>query len=292
MAKHGQQSDERQAKCCGVVEEGVARSREKRERRREKAQPWIVLKMTVGIALAIMGYAFYVYIGRLCVPMIRHDTGAIPGGRGTGIAFLVIFCFLAVMMLWTYAMVVFIGPGEARNFFIHFCQWAGLFCVWVFATMLANVIKAGPNPLVSIDPQEIVIIALAFMFIWFTVALLATHTHMILINQTTVETLNASRMKERESTVLGRLHAWNQCGAKRLTKRQWDEEWGRIGKEGNLWWLGDARKNWEAVMGDKWYQWFLPLGRTPGDGLTFPTNPRFDEEGRWRRRSEWPAELR
>lgn len=40
--------------------------------------------MTIGITLGLMGYTFYVYIGRLCIPMIRHDDGAIPGGRGTG----------------------------------------------------------------------------------------------------------------------------------------------------------------------------------------------------------------
>lgn len=82
MAKNGRMPDE--AKCCGVVEESVSRSREKRDKRREKPQPWIVLKMTIGLTLGIMGYAFYVYIGRLCLPMIRHNDGAINGGRKTG----------------------------------------------------------------------------------------------------------------------------------------------------------------------------------------------------------------
>ncbi len=38
--------------------------------------------------------------------------------------------------------------------------------------------------------------------------------------------------------------------------KQWDAEWGRIGKEGHMWWLGSARKNWEATMGDKAWMWF------------------------------------
>ena len=95
----------------------------------------------------------------------------------------------------------------------------------------------------------------SFLFIWFTVALLATHARLITMNWSTVEQLNTSRMKERETRVLSRLHAWYQFDAKRRTKQEWDEQWGRIGKEGNLYWLGSARKNWEAVMGDKWYQW-------------------------------------
>lgn len=44
--------------------------------------------------------------------------------------------------------------------------------------------------------------------------------------------------------------------AKRRTRKQWDEEWGRIGCEGNLWWLGSYRANWEAVMGHHVWGWF------------------------------------
>ena len=36
----------------------------------------------------------------------------------------------------------------------------------------------------------------------------------------------------------------------------------------------------------------VPVGRGLSDGLTYPVNPRFDEEGRWRRRADWPEELR
>ena len=36
----------------------------------------------------------------------------------------------------------------------------------------------------------------------------------------------------------------------------------------------------------------VPIGRSEGDGLTFPVNPRFDADGRWRRRKDWPPELR
>lgn len=56
--------------------------REERERR-TKPQPWIVQKLAVGIVFAIAGYAWYVYIGRFCVPMIRKDSNAL-GGRNLG----------------------------------------------------------------------------------------------------------------------------------------------------------------------------------------------------------------
>jgi len=36
----------------------------------------------------------------------------------------------------------------------------------------------------------------------------------------------------------------------------------------------------------------VPIGRSMNDGLTYAVNPRYDTEGRWRRRTEWPKELR
>lgn len=44
--------------------------------------------------------------------------------------------------------------------------------------------------------------------------------------------------------------------AKKRTLRQWDAEWGRIGREGNIWWMGSKRQNWEAVMGRNIWWWF------------------------------------
>ncbi|KAI0092352.1 DHHC palmitoyltransferase-domain-containing protein [Irpex rosettiformis] len=438
-----------EAKCCGVVQE----ARERSEERRNKPQPWIVLKMSVGIALAIIGYASYVYIGRFCVPMIRHNTGPLQG-RKTGIPFLIIFCILLVIMLWTYVMVVLIPPGSARDYvqktptpvyerpedvprwwdstsdldaghyqyvpegnteprhshaegstlhsetrgpekpgnhvqnagvtdamhsmavahvranahpssssppnhnpqgsglpmrytrsppktpilrpnyrychkegfvkpprahhcracgtcilkydhhcpwigqcvgarnhkyFVHFLQWGSLFCEWTFATLVAGVVSEGRED--DLDPQYIVVIALSALFTLFTLALLMTHIFLIVFNQSTVEQMRASDMKERENAKLSRMYAWYQFGAKRRTQKQWDDEWGRINEEGNLWWLGSIRENWISVMGTSKWGWFLPVGHSLTDGLHWVPNPRHDEEGRWRPRHEWPAAL-
>jgi palmitoyltransferase len=79
-----------------------------------------------------------------------------------------------------------------------------------------------------------------------------------------------------------------------------------------MWWLGSKRENWEAVMGRNIWWWFreprlqhltlsldrlfmlllVPIGHSLSDGETYPVNPRFDSEGRWRRRAEWPSGLR
>ena len=79
MAPNGSGTAQPEHKCCGVVEE----AREKRAARRAKAQPLIIRKFAIFMTVALTSYAFYVYIGRLCVPMIRRDPGAL-GGRGMG----------------------------------------------------------------------------------------------------------------------------------------------------------------------------------------------------------------
>ena len=64
----------------------VEEAMEKREARRNKPQPWIMRKLAVFMTIGIIAYAWYVYVGRLCVPMIRRDAGAL-GSRGLGSEF-------------------------------------------------------------------------------------------------------------------------------------------------------------------------------------------------------------
>lgn len=112
------------------------------------------------------------------------------------------------------------------------------------------------------------------MFTLFTVALLASQVHLILLNTTTVEHLGMQRMRDRERSVLAQMisrpcscssepvYADATSGllpsgrspvrvlaSRRRIVKQWDAEWGKIETEGNLWWLGSKRANWEATMG-------------------------------------------
>ncbi|CDO68748.1 hypothetical protein BN946_scf184989.g14 [Trametes cinnabarina] len=182
----------------------------------------------------------------------------------------------------------------ARNhrFFLIFLFWALLFCIWTFSTSVAlNARAASQRTFFNVDGQQVAIMALSGLFIIFTGVLVASHVDLIMHAQSTVESLGVRRMREREKRVLARLHPWWDFRGKRATRKQWDQEWGRIGKEGHPWWLGSARRNWEATMGDRAWMWFLPIGKSPDDGLSYELNPRFDNEGRWRPRKEWPKEL-
>jgi palmitoyltransferase len=110
----------------------------------------------------------------------------------------------------------------------------------------------------------------------FTLVMLSTHFVLISTNQTTLEHFNASTTKDREKVVLDEMHSTCAfrcvpfyprchtliylCGdgylrAKRRTRQAWDAEYGRIGREGNMWWLGSIRANWEQVFGPKTWTW-------------------------------------
>ncbi|PFH50212.1 hypothetical protein AMATHDRAFT_145711 [Amanita thiersii Skay4041] len=457
-------------KCCGVVEEAAYRAQSKRA---NKPQPWIVLKFMVFVTLGIMGYAAYVYIGRLCVPFIKSRLDR----RGTGIALLVVFLILFCWMLWSYARIIFTSPGYARDhvptthqplsfrnppppstftdhsvrpvninhfqeplsnprpshknepslsttlesrlspvdsvrghsyeeillrsgtemtnshaeeqrdssvgvqdtnpasatvekpvrkrhcwfmgnpsrprtyvsrrppttavllaenrycardsvikpyrahhcrncgtcvlkydhhcpwigqcvgarnhkFFLNFTQAAVVCCTYIFATLLVYTIHDAIVLDAEIDPQKVVIIALAGLFAIFTGTLTIAHTLLMLKSQTTIESMIIQGMKRRESESLNKAFSCCDFRGKWHIRREWDMEWGDLDTEANIWWLGSKRKGWEDVMGLNKLGWLLPIGRSLNDGLTYPVNPRFDDDGRWRRRSEWPSELR
>ncbi|KAJ7607527.1 DHHC palmitoyltransferase-domain-containing protein [Roridomyces roridus] len=179
----------------------------------------------------------------------------------------------------------------ARNhkFFLNFALATFALTSYTFASLLAfNVHRDG-----DVDPQEVVIIALAAFFALFTSTLAVAHTRLILLSQTTVESYTVQTLKEREADGLriAGLKEWD-CRAKRQALASYDAEWGAPNTEGNLWWAGSKRKGWEDVMGASVWGWIFPIGAPLGDGLHYVPNPRFDADGRWRRRSEWPAELR
>ncbi|KDR78257.1 hypothetical protein GALMADRAFT_245344 [Galerina marginata CBS 339.88] len=184
----------------------------------------------------------------------------------------------------------------ARNhkFFLNFCQATMVLTSYMLGTLVAYTVVGSnsPSPGTDINPQEIVVIALAALFLLFTSLLAISHTNMILRGQTTVESMQIRSFQEREERTLAKAFSWWEFGAKKQKTREWDQEWGRPSKEGYIWWKGSAYIEWVDVMGRNWLGWILPIGRSGSDGVVYPVNPRFDSEGRWQRRSEWPEELR
>ncbi|ORY92807.1 DHHC palmitoyltransferase-domain-containing protein [Leucosporidium creatinivorum] len=187
----------------------------------------------------------------------------------------------------------------ARNYkyFYNFLQSSTLYTLFVFLTLLiANTrplhLPSRSRP--TIDAQQVAIIAIAGFFFLFTGSLFTAHTRLMLLNMTTIEEIGMNRIKSRERSALNRVHGFWGWRAKRQTVAEWNQQWGRLGREGNLWWLGSKRANWEMVMGQRKLGWFVPIpaSPTPDDGLSYVPNPRFSKEGYWRERKEWPVELR
>ncbi|GAA5842481.1 hypothetical protein JCM11251_007326 [Rhodosporidiobolus azoricus] len=190
----------------------------------------------------------------------------------------------------------------ARNYkyFYNFLQYSSTYCLFVFLTLLiAQTLPLGTfdpptRPYPGADGQQIAIIAVSFLFFLFTGSLFFAHTRLILRNMTTIEEISMNRMKQRERTALNSAYGFWALREKSKIRKAWNRQWGRHGKEGNLWWLGSKRANWEAVMGKDKLPWLFPIPArpTPDDGLYYPPNPRFSKEGCWRPRREWPKELR
>ncbi|KAK4046981.1 oligomeric, coiled-coil, peripheral membrane protein [Microbotryomycetes sp. JL201] len=164
------------------------------------------------------------------------------------------------------------APAVTRDY----AHWSSIYLVFVLvADLLALTLPSGANGFTP-DAQVIVVIALAALFALFTLSLWVAHTRLILLNMTTIEEMALARIKARERSALtgefGLLHPlriWR-------TRKAWDAQWGRLSREGNLWWLGSARANWEMVMGKRKLGWFLPIRARPeqDDGLSYQPNPR------------------
>ncbi|KAG8800676.1 hypothetical protein FRC20_009620 [Serendipita sp. 405] len=184
----------------------------------------------------------------------------------------------------------------------------------------------------GLDGNMLALTVITGLLLFFSLTMLITHVWLLRHNASTVEWHGYQDMKERERALISQILPVCEClgmgahenggllgggsGGRRegsgfgkdnvreklglpssfkgrvALRKRWDDEWGRIGKEGNLWWLGSPRKNWEAVMGRNPWTWFLPVGDTSKVGLDYPLNPRFDQRGRWMPRRDWPLELR
>lgn len=56
-------------------------SRRRGRRRNKGPKPWFVMKLSIAVAAAIIAYAGYVYIGRLCIPMIKRERNSLGSRR-------------------------------------------------------------------------------------------------------------------------------------------------------------------------------------------------------------------
>lgn len=131
------------------------------------------------------------------------------------------------------------------------------YTLFVFVTLLiALTLPLHYSRPDHVDGQKTAITAIGFLFAFFCGSLLAAHTRLILLNVTTIEELSMNRMKARERLALASVYPWWDVKSRKATVAAWDEEWGRIGRELNPWWLGSRRLNFEMVMGKNKLGWF------------------------------------
>lgn len=84
--------------CIGLrtqIQASADRQREARERRNELPQPWIVRKLAVFMVFGLLGFAYYVYVVRFCIKMIRKQSNA-KGNRAQGSEFISSWTAIAI----------------------------------------------------------------------------------------------------------------------------------------------------------------------------------------------------
>jgi palmitoyltransferase len=139
--------------------------------------------------------------------------------------------------------------------------------------LVATIVKdIGHKDIVTtmaVNPQLIVLLVFSALFAVFSTGMFFTHLILLSRNASTVEWHSIQNMREQEQAFLSTAFPACEClgmghtssggllgaqesefagnpsedlgihegyrGRKQLRKK-WDEEWGRIGKEGNLWW--------------------------------------------------------
>ncbi|KAG8731828.1 hypothetical protein FRC12_019550, partial [Ceratobasidium sp. 428] len=94
--------------CVGVARERYQAEQKKREENTEP-HPWIQQKFVVGVVLGIVGWTYYVYIGRMCVGLLRR------GETAKGGVYIAIFNLFFLMFSWTYLKALITPPGFARD---------------------------------------------------------------------------------------------------------------------------------------------------------------------------------
>jgi palmitoyltransferase len=166
---------------------------------------------------------------------------------------------------------------------MNFCFATSVVTAFVFSTVLAFAIKSTQSfESDGLQPQLIILTALAAIFWLFTFSLFVANANLIMHGQTTVESMHIRGIKEREDRVLARGFGWwefrqaifyifSVCflfltvvapSAKKKRRKFFDREWGALNTEGNIWWRGNAYDEWVDVMGKNWLGWiceFSPL---------------------------------
>jgi palmitoyltransferase len=125
------------------------------------------------------------------------------------------------------------------------------------STLVTAIPRSSYQHKTHVDPQQIVLLVITFIFAIFTWGLHLAHVRYILLNLTTVEeNIIRSSVLDRESTVLAEAYGPLSIFKHHQVRKLWTQEWGSPYREGNPWWLGSMRANWEMVCGENKLAWF------------------------------------
>lgn len=201
--------------------------------------------------------------------------------------------------------------------FDHYCPWIGqsvggnnhkhfitflFYCTLILAFTTIS-LGASYNAITSTETGNglwsgkgkgpiIAAIAISAFFTIFVGALFGNHIWLSCDNLTTFDHIFEIRTtRARDQSVLSQHYKPLQLKERSKCRQHWYYEWGNPRTTGNLWWLDSKYRNLKYRMGSYPVYWFIPFAKPNRDRFVMEYNPRFDENGRARPRSQWPPHL-
>lgn len=136
-----------------------------------------------------------------------------------------------------------------QKHFVLFISWGALYCLFIAAATLPAILRSmstdwnGEFP--ALDIQWAFLILCGGLFGISLLAFSAYHIHLILSNQTTIESYQKHNYRSQGGLAPAR-HV-------------------------NVFDIG-RKRNFKQVMGERWYLWFIPISNSLGNGIIYPLN--------------------
>ncbi|BFZ61606.1 Palmitoyltransferase pfa5 [Saitoella coloradoensis] len=144
------------------------------------------------------------------------------------------------------------------KFFVQFVTYVAFYTMWILATV-SPLIHEKTSRHHHVPGTWIALMAVGGFFALFMIPFSSCHLWYVLSNFTTIEQINQkskvyllSVMYDPRAPLTGRAVLSTEPGE-------------------NPWNLGRL-ENWKSVMGERWYEWFLPMRSKRGDGWRWEWN--------------------
>jgi len=157
-----------------------------------------------------------------------------------------------------------VGYRNHKLFFL-FVLYVAVYCVYVATTLIIGFVQSLQELNAMFDVNFVVLIVLSVLFGLSLTPFTFMHAFQICRNKSTIEALKLESAKRRAKIMEKQRQRDIAAGATNVGPP--------VEPVVNEWNVG-SKKNWKSIMGEAYWQWFLPVTFDLHDGTSFPRNPR------------------